>query len=201
MTIRKADNADLDLLRGLWDEFEAELEQYSERSDPDPDIEHYVTDEVALVAEEDGRPVGFALARRRDDVVGYLNSVYVRPEFRRRGVGRELMAAASAALGSEVLSLLVHVSNEEARTAYRRLGFRDEAVRLVVEAEKLEAAPKEPSHGTVYVQTDDEGAVEKAVAGFLRRPATAVSPPRERLGRRERRRLRRRQRPAGAARA
>jgi ribosomal protein S18 acetylase RimI-like enzyme len=177
MTIRKADKADLDLLRELWDEFQTEVEQYRERPDPEPDIGNYVTDDVALVAEEDGQPVGFALARRRDEHVGYLSSVYVRPAFRRGGVGRELMAAASAALGSEVLSLLVHVANEEARTAYRRLGFRDEAVRLVVEAERLAAAPKEPSRGTVYVQTDDESAVEKAVTGFLRRPATAVSPP------------------------
>ncbi len=177
MTIRKADTTDLDLLSGLWEEFHDEVAQYREHPDPRPDLEHYVLDEVALVAEEDGGPVGFALARRRDDVVGYLNSVYVRPAFRRRGVGRELMAAASAALGSEYLSLLVHVGNEEARTAYRRLGFRDEALRLIVEADKLAAAPKEPSRGTVYVQTDDEAAVEKAAAGFLRRPATTVSPP------------------------
>ena len=177
MTIRKADTADLDLLRELWDEFQAEVEQYREYTDPQPDLGRYVGQDVALVAEDDGQPVGFALARRRDERVGYLDSVYVRAQFRRRGVGRELMAAASADLGAEFLSLLVHVANEEARTAYRRLGFRDEAVRLVVEAERLAAAPKEPSRGTVYVQTDDEGAVEKAASGFLRRPATAVSPP------------------------
>ena len=115
MTIRKADKADLDLLRGLWDEFQAEVDQYREHADPEPDLEHYVTDDVALVAEEDGGPVGFALARRRDDVVGYLNSVYVRPAFRRRGVGRELMAAASAALGSEC-------SRSSSTSATRRRG-------------------------------------------------------------------------------
>ena len=177
MTIRKADPADLDLLRELWDEFEAEVDQYRERPDPEPDLERFVADDVALIVEDDGQPIGFALARRRDEHVGYLGSVYVRPAFRRAGVGRELMAAASAALGTEVLSLLVDVANDEARTAYRRLGFRDEAVRLVIEADRLAAAPKEPSRGTVYVQTDDESAVEKAVTGFLRRPATAVSPP------------------------
>jgi len=177
MTFRQADKADLDLLRGLWDEFQAEVDRYRERPEPEPDLERYVTEGVALVAEEDGEPIGFALARRRDERVGYLGSVYVRPAFRRAGVGRELMAAASAALGTEVLSLIVHVANEEARTAYRRLGFRDEAVRLVIEAERLAAAPKEPSRGTVYVQTDDAGVVEKAVTGFLRRPATKVSPP------------------------
>ena len=101
----------------------------------------------------------------------------MRPAYRRRGVARELLAAASAALGTELLSLTVSVTNDEARTVYRRLGFRDEAMNLIVESERLATAPKEPSRGTVYVQTDDESAVEKAVNGFLRRPATAVSPP------------------------
>ena len=101
----------------------------------------------------------------------------MRPAYRRRGLARELLAAASAALGTELLSLTVSVTNDEARTVYRRLGFRDEAMNLIVESERLAAAPKEPSRGTVYVQTDDESAVEKAVNGFLRRPATAVSPP------------------------
>jgi ribosomal protein S18 acetylase RimI-like enzyme len=178
VTIRKADKADLDLLRELWEEFQAEVAQYREtRAAALPDLGGYVDKDVALVAEEDGDAVGFALARPRDEHVGYLSDVYVRPAFRRRGLARELLAAASAALGTEVLSLTVSVANEEARTAYRRLGFRDESLNLVIEAERLTAAPKEPSHGTVYVQTDDEGAVEKAVAGFLRRPATAVSPP------------------------
>ncbi len=178
MTIRKADKADLDLLRELWQEFQAEVEQYRQTwAEAVPDVERYVAEDVALVAEEDGQAVGFALARPRDAHVGYLSDIYVRPAFRRRGLARELLAAASAALGTELLSLTVSVTNDEARTAYRRLGFRDESMNLIVEAERLAAAPKEPSRGTVYVQTDDESAVEKAVAGFLRRPATAVSPP------------------------
>ncbi len=178
MTIRKADNADLDVLRELWEEFHAEVEQYRETwADAQPEIERYVTGDVALLAEEDGQPAGFALARHRNAHVGYVSDVYVRPAYRRRGLARELLAAASAALGAELLSLTVSVTNDEARTVYRRLGFRDEAMNLIVESERLAAAPKEPSRGTVYVQTDDESAVEKAVNGFLRRPATAVSPP------------------------
>ena len=178
MTIRKADNADLDVLRELWEEFHAEVEQYRETwADAQPEIERYVTGDVALLAEEDGQPAGFALARHRNAHVGYVSDVYVRPAYRRRGLARELLAAASAALGTELLSLTVSVTNDEARTVYRRLGFRDEAMNLIVESERLAAAPKEPSRGTVYVQTDDESAVEKAVNGFLRRPATAVSPP------------------------
>jgi ribosomal protein S18 acetylase RimI-like enzyme len=179
MTIRKADKADLELLRELWEEFQAEVpevEHYLETwAEALPDVERYVTQDVALVAEEDGQPVGFALARPENARVGYLSDVYVRPAFRRRGIARALMAAASAALGSELLSLTVDVTNEEARTAYRRLGFRDESIHLIVEAERLVSAQKEPSRGTVYVQTDDEAAVAKAANGFLRRPATSVS--------------------------
>jgi ribosomal protein S18 acetylase RimI-like enzyme len=179
MTIRKADKADLELLRELWEEFQAEVpevEHYRETwAEALPDVERYVTKDVALVAEEDGQPVGFVLARPENERVGYLSDVYVRPAFRRRGIARALMAEASAALGSELLSLTVDVGNDEARTAYRRLGFRDESIHLIVEAERLASAQKEPSRGTVYVQTDDEGAVGKAATGFLRRPATSVS--------------------------
>jgi ribosomal protein S18 acetylase RimI-like enzyme len=179
MTIRKADKADLELLRELWEEFQAEVpevEHYRETwAEALPDVERYVTQDVALVAEEDGQPVGFALARPENARVGYLSDVYVRPAFRRRGIARALMAAASAALGSELLSLTVDVTNEEARTAYRRLGFRDESIHLIVEASRLASAQKEPSRGTAYVQTDDEAAVAKAATGFLRRPATSVA--------------------------
>lgn len=181
MTIRKATDADLDLLRELWEEFQAEVpeaEHWREAwAEALPDVRRYVAEHVALVAEEDGQPAGFALARPKNARVGYLSDVYVRPAFRRRGVARELMAAAVAALGSELLSLSVEVANEEARTAYRRLGFRDESVSLIVEAERLASASKEPSRGTVYVQTDDEAVVEKAVVGFLRRPASSVAQP------------------------
>ena len=181
MTIRKATDADLDLLHELWEEFQAEVpevEHYRETwAEALPDVRRYVAEHVALVAEEDGQPVGFALARPKNARVGYLSDVYVRPAFRRRGVARALMAAASAALGSELLSLNVDVANEEARTAYRRLGFRDESVHLIVEAERLASASKEPSSGTVYVQTDDEAVVEKAVNAFLRRPASSVAQP------------------------
>jgi ribosomal protein S18 acetylase RimI-like enzyme len=181
MTIRKADKADLELLRELWEEFQAEVpevEHYRETwAEALPDVERYVSQDVALVAEEDGQAAGFALAHSKNALVGYLSDVYVRPAFRRRGIARALMAAASAALGSELLSLNVDVGNDEARTAYRRLGFREESIHLIVEAERLATASKEPSSGTVYVQTDDEAAVEKAATGFFRRPAATVSAP------------------------
>ena len=181
MTIRKAEKADLDLIHELWEEFQAEVpevEHYRETwEEALPDVTRYVEQDVALVAEENGQTVGFALARPKNERVAYLSDVYVRPAFRRRGVARALLAEAAAALGRELLSLNVDVTNEEARTAYRRLGFRDESVHLIVEAERLAAAPKQPSRGTVYVQTDDESAVERAVSVFLRRPATSVSPP------------------------
>ena len=67
MTIRKADKADLELLRELWEEFQVEVpevEHYRETwAEALPDVERYVTQDVALVAEEDGQPAGFALAR------------------------------------------------------------------------------------------------------------------------------------------
>ena len=72
-----------------------EEEHYRETWDEAlPDVERYVAEDVALVAEEDGAAIGFALAKPENARVGYLSDVYVRPDFRRRGVARELMAAA-----------------------------------------------------------------------------------------------------------
>ena len=71
MTIRTATEADHDLLRELWEEFDAELDQepYLRETWDEAweDLSVTVRDGVALVAEEDGRALGFVfwkIARR-----------------------------------------------------------------------------------------------------------------------------------------
>lgn len=75
--------------------------------------------------------------RERGDVVAYLcvweiadelhiTNVAVRPDFRRRGIARELLGTAIAdarARGFRVVALEVRPSNVEARALYRSLGF------------------------------------------------------------------------------
>jgi ribosomal protein S18 acetylase RimI-like enzyme len=183
MTIREATAEDRDRLRELYEEFAREIP-------PPPgipvDIEHeleelddYLGDQnVALVAEEDGgRVVGFALAKMEHPGIGHLSDLYVVPEARRQGAARELIREAATRLrdGEEasVLTLGVQATNEDARNAYERLGFRPESVRLFAPIEHLlersQRAPRGPSFGSVHVQTDDEGAVEQAVRKYVPR--------------------------------
>ena len=74
-----------------------------------------------------------------------------------------------------------------ARAAYASWGFREEHLTLVSEIGELErlasTAETGPSFGSVQVQTDDIGAVTRAVAQFIprrteRSEGTVVAPPR-----------------------
>jgi ribosomal protein S18 acetylase RimI-like enzyme len=183
MTIRDATADDRDRLRELYEEFAREIP-------PPPgipvDIEHELEElddylgnqNVALVAEEDGgRVVGFALAKMEHPGIGHLSDLYVVPGARRQGAARELIREAATRLrdgeDASVLTLGVQVTNEDARNAYERLGFRPESVRLFAPIEHLlersGRAPRGPSFGSVHVQTDDEGAVEQAVRKYVPR--------------------------------
>jgi ribosomal protein S18 acetylase RimI-like enzyme len=90
---------------------------------------------TTLVAESDGRPVGFADcgARRDEDVspsplaVGEVMAVYVRPDAWGRGIGLALMREALAGLrggGFAEVVLWVIERNRQAIGFYQRLGFQ-----------------------------------------------------------------------------
>jgi GNAT superfamily N-acetyltransferase len=95
---------------------------------------------ITLLAEVDGRPVGFVSfgACRDEDVspeaVGEVMAIYVRPEAWGTGIGEALMRAALAQLrgGCSVeVVLWVIEGNPRAVRFYERLGFRpDGSVRL-----------------------------------------------------------------------
>jgi GNAT superfamily N-acetyltransferase len=183
MRVREAGGGDRERLRELYTDFVNEI--------PAPpgipvDIEHelgelddYLGDQnVALVAEDDGgQVVGFALARIDHPGIGHLSDIYVVPDARRQGAARELIREAAIRLrdgeDAEVLTLGVQVTNEDALTAYERLGFQPESLRLFAPIghllERSERAPRGPSFGSVHVQTDDETAVEQAVRKYVPR--------------------------------
>jgi len=183
VNIREATSGDRGRLRELYREFVQEIP-------PPPgipvDIEHelgeldeYLGDQnVALVAEDDGgRVLGFALARMDHPGIGHLSDIYVAAEARRQGAARELIREAAKRLrdaeAASVLTLGVQVTNEDARSAYERLGFQTESVRLFAPIEQLlersERAPRGPSFGSIHVQTDNERAVEQAVRKYVPR--------------------------------
>jgi ribosomal protein S18 acetylase RimI-like enzyme len=183
MKVREATFEDRDRLRELYREFASEI--------PAPpgipvDIEHelgelddYLGDQnVALVAADDeGRAVGFALAKMDHPGIGHLSDIYVAPEARRQGAARELIREAAKRLrdteDAAVLTLGVQVTNEDARNAYERLGFRTESLRLFAPIDQLlersERGPAGPSFGSAHVQTDNEAAVEQAVRKYVPR--------------------------------
>jgi ribosomal protein S18 acetylase RimI-like enzyme len=190
--IRRATAEDVPLVRELWREFESEV----------PDVDWHDDDSAAdlaklavaveagivLLAEQDGAAVGLAVAARKGDRIGFLDLVYVRPDARRSGIAAELVREAAEQLrtqGADVLELDVLASNEDARGIYQRWGFRPVELTLAAPLDALLATlsrPQGPTFGSVHVQTDDAGAVERAVQKVMprlgRTAGTSVTGPR-----------------------
>jgi len=94
----------------------------------------------AFLAEEDDRPVGFVVGFYDDPhfmwdtgPVGHIDSFYVLPEMRGRGVGRMLMDAAYAEMreaGATTVALEMVADNDVARKFYEREGFTTTFVQM-----------------------------------------------------------------------
>jgi ribosomal protein S18 acetylase RimI-like enzyme len=182
MTIRRATRNDRALLRELWEEFEAELggpayllETWDEAW---TDLAETIKSGLALVAEDEGRPVGFlfCILGDRGRKTAHISDFYVRSEARSKGIGKALLAqviepAREAGLDHVSLEVLTH--NTEARRLYDRLGFVPVDVFMAAPVaalgERLESDERPASFGSLHVQTDDEAGVERAVRQFLPR--------------------------------
>lgn len=84
-----------------------------------------------LVAEVDGRPVGYVATEHQHDGSLYVDFVGVAPDATRRGIGRMLVASACRdgfERGASRAHLTVRTSNTAARALYRSLGFDEERV-------------------------------------------------------------------------
>jgi aminoglycoside 6'-N-acetyltransferase I len=139
MIIRYASNCDseawLELRHALWpdgsrDEHRREIESFLAGTAREP--------QAVLIAErEDGHVVGFAELSIRpyaegctSDRVAFLEGWYVVPKARRRGVGKELVAAAecwAVAQGCTEFASDTQAENETSSTAHRHCGFIDVA--------------------------------------------------------------------------
>lgn len=89
---------------------------------------HDIRPELSFVALSGGQIVGIVQVGRRDDA-GWIGGLAVVPAYRRRGIGRALMEAATAAAfvaGIRTLSLEVLAQNEAALRLYEGLGWRYE---------------------------------------------------------------------------
>lgn len=190
--VRRATEADLPTLKELWLAFAGEAPV-----PPHVDLDHdqelrevaeIVRDGVALLAEEDGRPLGFALARPKGPRLARLSDLYVVPDARRRGVATALMREVAAAFpDAEYVTLEVGADNAAARATYARWGFTEDQVVLVASRRDLEQrlgeAPGGATFGSIHVQSDDTPAVERAVRQFVprlpgRSRGSVLRPPR-----------------------
>jgi ribosomal protein S18 acetylase RimI-like enzyme len=194
VTIRPATKNDRDLLRELWEEFEAELDHppYLRETWEEAwsDLANTVRDGVALLAEENGRAVGFIFCVLGESgrKTAHVTDFYVRPEARGAGLGKALLAEVvepARAAGLDHVSLEVLTRNSAARRLYERLGFVPMDVFMVAPlgalAERLGSKERPASAGSLHVQTDDEVGVERAVMQFMprlgRSEHTEVTPP------------------------
>jgi ribosomal protein S18 acetylase RimI-like enzyme len=194
VNVRAATPADREALRVLYREFFADdspapYEGIS-LEDELAEVDEILGSGLAFLAEDGDDAVGFALARRRGRTEGRLTDLYVRPRARRRGVAGALVRAVVAAFrgtGVTHVTLWVDTDNAEARAVYRRWGFAEKTLQLVVELDALEArvgSRRGASFGSIHVQSDDFGAVERAVRQFVPRlrgssKGSVVSPPRD----------------------
>src|SRR4029078_6034258 len=164
----------------LWREFELEMPPQSHVAHDVErevgEISEIVETGLAFLAEGDGVPVGFALARRTDSRLARLTDLYVVPDARRSGVAAALVHAvvdALAAQGVEHLELEVQASNAGARAVYHRWGFGEDVVVLVAPVaslrERLAPVGNAESCASIHVQTDAVGDVERAVRAFAPR--------------------------------
>jgi ribosomal protein S18 acetylase RimI-like enzyme len=182
MGVRPATENDRETLRLLWREFAGTPPPWAEGAEEETfaELDRALAAGTAVIAEEGGEPIGFAAGLSRGDRVAELTELYVRTEARRSGVATELVRAVLAAVGADYVRVAVGVDNQAARTFYRRLGFQPEQLILRLDTATVDRAARR-NFGSVHVQTDDQSAVERAVARFVPRisasSATVVARP------------------------
>lgn len=131
-SIRKARPGDAGALVEMIAAFRVELARLRGRENR-PDIDA-AREELAVflrkgypvfVAETDGQPVGYLVCRVEEDVV-WAEQLYVRPAFRRRGIGSALYAEAERlceGLGGETVYNWVHPNNDAIIAFLRKRGY------------------------------------------------------------------------------
>lgn len=181
MDVRRATSDDFEAVAELWREFDHEVPPPTHEGPADlekelGEVREIIASEIAFVAlDDEGTPVGFALARERASGFGTLTDLYVSRDARRSGVGTELIRDVLAAFrerGIEQLDLEVMASNHVARSLYARWGLKDEVVIMTGSVAGLEerlGGQESASFGSIHIQTDDLSAVEQAVRQFVPR--------------------------------
>jgi ribosomal protein S18 acetylase RimI-like enzyme len=180
VTIRRATESDEAVLRELWEEFEREVPEPIGEGEPWEEEWSDTLDDIrgggVFLAEDDDGPVGVARVEAPRRGRAHVQLVYVRPRGRQQGLAKALLAecvADAKARGGDWISLEVLTANEQALTAWRRLGFVDYSYAMASPLANLEQrlaeSVEEDAQASTHVQTDDEVSVERTIAQFLPR--------------------------------
>jgi GNAT superfamily N-acetyltransferase len=186
MTIRHGTADDFDALRELWERWQAESPPPPSWADVSWDanraeFEHALDANALFVAEAAGEPIGFVTAWLEDHIAR-IGDLYVTDAGRRQGTGRALVETVVENLRARGATHLFLKANPQALVFYERLGFREESRNLVLPLEVREVGAGR-SYGSIHLQTDDLGAVERAVRQFVPRlpgasQGSLIAPPR-----------------------
>jgi ribosomal protein S18 acetylase RimI-like enzyme len=80
---------------------------------------------VRLKANEDGKMIGFAAGDPHpSEGFSWIATIGIAPEYRRRGIGRQLLRACEASLNTPRLRLSVRASNDGAIRLYEQEGYQ-----------------------------------------------------------------------------
>ena len=88
-------------------------------------IEKYPDDIILLIAEMDLKPVGFIFIQKLR-IWSFCFGLYIEEEFRKLGIGKQLIESAEKKLfdeGIPELDLLVEKENIKAQIFYKKMGF------------------------------------------------------------------------------
>ena len=180
MNIRRATEADQQILRTLWEEFEREVpEPIGEPETWEQEWADTLNDirgGGVFIAEDDEGPIGVGRIEAPERGVALIQFVHVTRRARRQGVAKALVAACvdhATARGAGFVSLEVLADNEPALATWRRLGFDTVSYSMASPvdalADRLTHVPVGEERASTHVQTDDEVSVDRAIAQFIPR--------------------------------
>jgi ribosomal protein S18 acetylase RimI-like enzyme len=181
MNVRRATPDDYDAVAELWREFDHEVPPPTHEGPNDlekelKEVREILEQDIAFVAlDDEGTPVGFALARHRAPGFGTLSDLFVRQGERRSGIATDLMREVLAAFrddGIEQIDIEVVAANTVARGLYQRWGLKDEVMIMtgrIAELQERLGRQEASSFGSIHVQTDDVSGVADAVRQFVPR--------------------------------
>ena len=117
------------------------------------ELQYYLSKKYPVYAVSDnGRYIGYCVCRVEDDVV-WLESIYVRPEYRRKGVGKMLFDKAESVAkeyGNDCLYQYVHPNNDVMLNFLKKNGY--DVLNLI----EIRKPYKEEETDTTYTIGDHE---------------------------------------------